>query len=52
MERLWDVDGDFVDEHTLTTIISRIRKKIEVDGRKYIKTTYGIGYQWVGGEKK
>ena len=50
--KLWDVDGDFVDEHTLTTIISRIRKKIETDERKYIKTAYGMGYQWIGGEQK
>ncbi|MCI8616610.1 DNA-binding response regulator [Parablautia intestinalis] len=49
LEKLWDVDGNFVDEHTLTTIISRIRKKIEVDGHKYIKTAYGMGYQWIGG---
>ena len=33
-----------------TTLISRIRKKIETGDRKYIKTVYGIGYQWVGGE--
>lgn len=50
--KLWDIDGDFVDEHTLTTIISRIRKKIETQGRQYIKTAYGMGYQWTGGEKK
>lgn len=50
LEKLWDVNGDFVDEHTLTTIISRIRKKIETDDHKYIKTAYGIGYQWIGGE--
>lgn len=49
LETLWDVDGDFVDEHTLTTIISRIRKKIETEERKYIKTIYGMGYQWIGG---
>ena len=52
LEKLWDSDGDFVDEHTLTTIISRIRKKIETDERKYIKTAYGMGYQWMGGEQK
>lgn len=52
LEKLWDIDGDFVDEHTLTTIISRIRKKIETDERKYIKTAYGMGYQWMGGERK
>lgn len=51
LEKLWDADGDFVDEHTLTTIISRIRKKIETDEHKYIKTAYGMGYQWIGGEQ-
>ena len=52
LEKLWDIDGDFVDEHTLTTIISRIRKKIETEERKYIKTAYGMGYQWIGGEPR
>ena len=52
LEKLWDVDEKFVDEHTLTTSISRIRSKIEADGDTYIKTIYGIGYQWKGGEKK
>ena len=41
-----------MDEHTLTTSISRIRGKIEVEGDTYIKTIYGIGYQWMGGERK
>ena len=52
LERLWDVDEKFVDEHTLTTSISRIRSKIEAEGGSYIKTIYGIGYQWTGGERK
>ena len=52
LERLWDVDENFVDEHTLTTSISRIRGKIEAEGDPYIKTIYGIGYQWTGGERK
>ena len=52
LERLWDADERFVDEHTLTTSISRIRGKIEADGDTYIKTIYGIGYQWTGGERK
>ena len=52
LERLWDVDEKFVDEHTLTTSISRIRGKIEAEGDPYIKTIYGIGYQWTGGERK
>ena len=52
LEKLWDVDGNFVDEHTLTVTISRIRSKIEVDGLQYIKTVYGMGYMWIGGLKK
>lgn len=52
LERLWDINEKFVDEHTLTTSISRIRGKIEADGDTYIKTIYGIGYQWTGGERK
>ena len=52
LERLWDADEKFVDEHTLTTSISRIRGKIEAEGDTYIKTIYGIGYQWTGGERK
>lgn len=52
LERLWDIDEKYVDEHTLTTSISRIRSKIEADGDTYIKTVYGMGYQWTGGEKK
>ena len=51
-EKLWEIDGDFVDEHTLTTIINRSRKKSETDEHKYIKTAYGMGYQWIGGEPK
>lgn len=52
LERLWDAKGNFVDEHTLTTTISRIRGKIEANGSAYIKTVYGMGYQWMGGEQK
>lgn len=51
LEKLWDIDENFVDEHTLMTI-SRIRSKIEADGDTYIKTVYGMGYQWTGGERK
>lgn len=51
LEKLWDVDERYVDEHTLTTTISRIRGKIETDGTGYIKTIYGMGYQWTGGKQ-
>ena len=52
LEKLWDADGNFVDEHALTAAISRVRNKIETDGRQYIKTVYGMGYMWIGGTSK
>lgn len=51
LEKLWDADGNFVDEHALTCAISRIRGKIETDSCQYIKTVYGMGYMWIGGIK-
>jgi len=51
LEKLWDIDEKFVDEHALTVNISRIRSKIEKNGLQYIKTVYGMGYMWIGGEK-
>lgn len=48
LERLWDNDGNFVDEHALTVNINRLRSKIESPNHKYIKTIYGMGYQWAG----
>lgn len=49
LEKLWDADGNFVDEHALTAAISRVRNKIETESRKYIKTVYGMGYMWIRG---
>lgn len=49
LEKLWDIDGNFVDEHALTSAISRIRNKLENKGFQYIKTVYGMGYMWIGG---
>jgi DNA-binding response OmpR family regulator len=51
LEKLWDIDENFVDEHALTSNISRIRGKIETNGFQYIKTVYGMGYMWIGGVK-
>lgn len=48
LQKLWDQDGNFVDEHTLTINISRLRGKIEDENVSYIKTVYGMGYQWMG----
>ena len=52
LEKLWDVDENYVDEHALTTTISRIRSKIETNRHSYIKTVYGMGYMWIGGALK
>lgn len=48
LEKLWDMDGNFVDENTLSVNIRRLRAKIEDDPKdcKYIKTVFGIGYTW------
>lgn len=48
LEKLWDSEGNFVDEHTLTINISRLRSKIGDGDYNYIKTIYGMGYQWIG----
>jgi len=48
LEKLYDVDANFVDEHALTVNINRLRSKIETGDRKYIKTVYGMGYLWAG----
>ena len=52
LEKLWDIDGNFVDEHALTSTISRVRNKIENPDHAYIKTVYGMGYMWIGGGNK
>lgn len=48
IERLWDADGNFVDENALSVNIRRLRQKIEDDSKnpKYIITVFSIGYTW------
>ena len=48
LQILWDNGGNFVSEHTLTTLVSRLRAKLSDAEYQYIKTYYGIGYRWVG----
>lgn len=43
---LWDRQENYVDEHTLTATVSRIRGKLEKNGQKYIQTIYGMGYMF------
>ncbi len=46
--RLWDVDGSYIDNNSLTVYIRRLRTKIEDDpGKpKRIVTVRGMGYKW------
>lgn len=48
LERLWDTEGNFVDEHALTAAVSRVRGKLDAGNLQYIKTVYGMGYMWNG----
>lgn len=47
---VWDSDGKYVDNNTVSVNISRLRTKIEDDASKprYIRTVHGIGYIWKG----
>lgn len=48
IEKLWDVDCNFVDGNSLTVYIKRLREKVEEDIKspKYIETVRGVGYRW------
>ena len=48
LEKLWDIDSEFVDDNSLSVYIKRLREKIEDDHTKpeYIKTVRGTGYMW------
>lgn len=49
LEKLWDVEGNFVEEKTLNVYIKRLREKLgEDDSIAYIETIRGIGYRWIG----
>lgn len=43
LERIWDSDGNFIDDNTLSVHISRLRDKI---GAEHITTVRGTGYRW------
>ena len=40
---IWDADGNFIDDNTLSVHISRLREKI---GAAHIITVRGFGYRW------
>lgn len=43
LQHIWDLDGNFVEENTLSVNISRLRRKL---GNGRIKTIHGMGYLW------
>lgn len=45
LEQIWDSDGNFIDENTLSVHVRRLRQKIEKGPEpEYIITIFGIGY--------
>lgn len=48
LDRLWDNNGSFIDDNTLSVYIRRLRCKIEDDPEKpkYLLTIRGTGYKW------
>ncbi len=44
LERIWDIDGDFIDDNTLSVHVSRLREKI---GKDRIETVRGVGYRYM-----
>ncbi|BCZ45015.1 DNA-binding response regulator [Clostridium gelidum] len=48
LDRLWDNNGSFIDDNTLSVYIRRLRCKIEDDPEnpKYLLTIRGVGYRW------
>lgn len=48
LDRLWDSEGKYVDNNTVSVNISRLRKKLKTDTDcpDLIRTIQGIGYIW------
>lgn len=48
LDKIWDSDGKYVDNNTVSVNISRLRTKIEddVSNPAWIKTVHGVGYIW------
>lgn len=46
IEKLWDIDGNFVDYNTLNVYMKRLREKIETEEERHIETVRGLGYVW------
>ena len=44
--KVWDIDGNFVGDNTVSVTINRLKKKIgkTADGMEYIRNVFGMGY--------
>ena len=49
LDRMWDGNGNYVDDNTLSVYIRRLRSKIEEPPNtpKFLLTERGFGYKWV-----
>lgn len=43
-EKLWDIDGSFIDDNTVRVNINRLRQKLSDEKQEYIITVFGMGY--------
>ncbi len=48
LESLWDIEGAFIDDNSLSVYIRRLREKIEDNPAqpKFVVTSRGLGYSW------
>ena len=44
LDRVWGIDGAFIEENTVSVTISRLKKKLG-EGQSYIKNVFGLGYR-------
>ena len=44
LKRIWDIDGNFVDDNTVRVNINRLRQKLNDENQEYIVTVFGMGY--------
>lgn len=43
-EKLWDINGNFIDDNTIRVNINRLRQKLHDEKQEYIITVFGMGY--------
>lgn len=44
LDRVWGIDGAFIEENTVSVTISRLRKKLGGE-QSHIKNVFGLGYR-------